>query len=90
MRLSIATLLFASVFVVSVLAGRNCKCQDSRGQYNSLTQTCCSKDPKAGDIVAVYYPGPNHQCTSPYNSIDSGAFVQCCQNEGVGGAYCWD
>ncbi|KDQ10097.1 hypothetical protein BOTBODRAFT_190705 [Botryobasidium botryosum FD-172 SS1] len=90
MRLTIATLLFTSVFAVSVLAGHNCKCQDDRGQYNELTSKCCGKDPSAGNPAVIYYPGPNHQCTSPYNVIDSGAFVQCCQNEGVGGAYCWD
>ncbi|TFK47184.1 hypothetical protein OE88DRAFT_1666501 [Heliocybe sulcata] len=79
--------LISALFATSALAGHNCKCQDSNGQYNALTQYCCNQQPSISDI---YYPGPNHQCTSPGNEINSGDFVTCCQGQGVGGAYCWD
>ncbi|KDQ10096.1 hypothetical protein BOTBODRAFT_36526 [Botryobasidium botryosum FD-172 SS1] len=88
MRLDhIVTLTFL-LSATSALAGHNCKCQDANGQYNGLTNECCGENGQGACIR--YYPGPNNQCTSPTNCIDSGQFVQCCQRYGVGGAYCWD
>jgi len=89
MRFAFIIIFLISFFSFGALAGHNCKCQDSRGQYDQLTVICCGKDPKANPGI-VYYGGGNHQCTSPFGAIDSGAFVKCCQNEGVGGAFCWD
>ncbi|KDQ56770.1 hypothetical protein JAAARDRAFT_194733 [Jaapia argillacea MUCL 33604] len=87
MRFSFVTIVSA-FFIGSALAGHNCKCQDSNGQYNELTAECCDDQGEIGGLL--YYPGPNHQCTSPTNLINSGEFVTCCQSKGVGGAYCWD
>lgn len=30
------------------------------------------------------------QCSNSAGSLDSGAFVACCQRFGAGGAFCWD
>ncbi|KAH8591018.1 hypothetical protein B0O99DRAFT_281312 [Bisporella sp. PMI_857] len=35
------TLFLTALFSTTVLAGYNCKCQDSRGQYNDLTEAVC-------------------------------------------------
>ncbi|TFK47185.1 hypothetical protein OE88DRAFT_1738871 [Heliocybe sulcata] len=86
MRAFSISLLTVALFTTSALAGYNCKCQDSNGQYNELTAECCN----AQNNPLISYPGGNHQCTSSVNAIDSGAFVQCCQGKGVGGAYCWN
>ncbi|KII92006.1 hypothetical protein PLICRDRAFT_50455 [Plicaturopsis crispa FD-325 SS-3] len=87
MRFSVLSVLVASMFTSGALAGYNCKCQDSNGQYNDLTSSCCAAQVKPfNDIHGL---GPNHQCVSDANAIDSGAFVQCCKDAGVGGAYCW-
>ncbi|TLD33613.1 hypothetical protein PspLS_00269 [Pyricularia sp. CBS 133598] len=82
----------AASLPVLVSAGQNCKCQDDNGQYDALTATCCSSDPTILCIFPpAYFPGPNNQCSaSGSNCIDSGAFVQCCKDHGVGGAFCWD
>ncbi|KDQ65084.1 hypothetical protein JAAARDRAFT_64869 [Jaapia argillacea MUCL 33604] len=88
MRFSIVSAFIAALCASSALAGYNCKCQDSRGQYNELTRYCCEQQPSW--ITGVFFPGPNNQCVSALNHIDSGAFVQCCQGQGVGGAFCWD
>ncbi|KAM0814104.1 hypothetical protein AB5N19_14106 [Seiridium cardinale] len=91
--MQLATILKLSPLLLAVLAqaGHNCKCQDSNGQYNGFTKSCCF-DQRGGDVLSdiTYHDDQVHQCTSASNHLDSGAFVTCCQGHGVGGAYCWN
>jgi len=80
--------LISALFTASALAGHNCKCQDANGQYDDLTKACCKIQWNTYSNW-IYYPGANHQCTCPFNSINDGVFVECCVDNGVGGAYCW-
>ncbi|KAF2670650.1 hypothetical protein BT63DRAFT_424591 [Microthyrium microscopicum] len=74
----------------------------------SSAVTIAATDPEDifADLVAVgsiiydlieefsieYHGDQHHQCSSWDNHIDSGAFVQCCNDLGVGDghAFCWD
>jgi len=89
MRLFQVIYVIFALFTTSALAVDNCKCQDSYGQYNDLTEACC--DEQTWSSYALY-PGPNHQCTDDtlYKSIDGTEFDQCCKDRGVGGAFCWN
>ena len=40
----------------TVTAIGNCKCQDSQGQYNDLTERCCAEQ-----FSGVYHPDQHHQ-----------------------------
>jgi len=84
--------MILAFFTSSALAVKNCKCQDSGGQYNSLTDTCC--DYEVVNLGKdIKYPGSNHQCWDNHlltKSVDGGKFAWCCQQLGVGGAYCWN
>ncbi|KAK4447285.1 hypothetical protein QBC34DRAFT_382535 [Podospora aff. communis PSN243] len=81
------TAIFATVLALATgaFAGLNCKCQDSRGQFNSATEYCCGQ---YGGALG-YFPGPNNQCANPANGIDSGGFDKCCRSLGVDGSFCW-
>lgn len=86
-KMQFSTLIFTtSLLVTSVLAGWNCKCQDSNGQYNWATESCCALDLSSDH---AYHDNQSHQCSSRSGGLDSGAFVRCCQGYGYGGAYCW-
>ncbi|GME52151.1 uncharacterized protein JN550_000465 [Neofusicoccum parvum] len=87
-----STIIAPLFLAATAFAGHNCKCQDSNGQYNGFTQSCCSDQKGPGEWFndVTYHGDQVHQCSSASNQIDSGAFVECCKNFGVEGAYCWD
>ncbi|KAK4617582.1 hypothetical protein CLAFUW4_12445 [Fulvia fulva] len=92
MKTTTLSMILLGLFT-AVQAGQNCKCQDGNGQYNDLTEQCCKLHACGSGAAGTssHYPGPNHQCSAEgTNCLDSGAFVQCCQMLGVGGAYCWN
>jgi hypothetical protein len=45
-----------------VLGSGNCKCQDSQGQYNDATESCCdAQKSKYWTFNDIHWPGPNNQ-----------------------------
>ncbi|KAL0634240.1 hypothetical protein Q9L58_006858 [Maublancomyces gigas] len=86
MRFSIIALATPLLLAAGVLAGDNCKCQDSAGQYNEATQFCCDNQQVEGN---VYHGDQVHQCSNAFGALNSGLFVECCMAEGHGGAFCW-
>ncbi|PVH74612.1 hypothetical protein DL98DRAFT_593942 [Cadophora sp. DSE1049] len=73
-----------SILITTVNAIGNCKCQDSKGQYNSLTRECCTYQ-----FTEVYHGDQHHQCSSFSGSLSKSAFEDCCKYLGAGGAFCW-
>ncbi|PVH68851.1 hypothetical protein DL98DRAFT_522496 [Cadophora sp. DSE1049] len=63
----------------------NCKCQDSSGQYNDLTERCCMYE-----LTGVYHGDQHHQCSSWSGSLSENRFHVCCGTFGRVGAYCWN
>ncbi|KAL0635725.1 hypothetical protein Q9L58_005360 [Maublancomyces gigas] len=85
MRFSIVALVTPLLLAGSALAGYNCKCQVGDVQYDSLSEKCCNQ---LGGFN-VYHGDQHHQCSNAFGSLDNGAFVRCCQGNGVSAAFCW-